>query len=108
MNMRISGKGSIPAGEYEKISVSGSGRLFGTILCASLTSSGTLNGESIKCQGVIKSAGTTRFSGNIYTEALKASGSFSCDGNIEAEENISISGSARCGGNIKCESLYFS
>ena len=34
MNIKISGFGQVAAGEYESISISGSGRLTGNVLCA--------------------------------------------------------------------------
>ena len=49
IDMRISGSGNIPSGEYNKVSVSGSGHLIGKVRCVSFFSSGSSKGEDIEC-----------------------------------------------------------
>ena len=108
MNMRISGKGNIPAGEYEKVSISGHGRLFGRVRCGSFSASGFSKGEEIECGEEFKVSGTSLFSKNITAKSIRASGTFACDGGIAVRETLSCSGSAKCKRSIKCEHLSMS
>lgn len=103
MDMRIAGRGQIPSGEYGKIKISGSGKLFGMVRCTSFSASGTSKGEAIECTEDFKIAGNSSFSNSVKARSLRASGKFSCEGDISADKTIALHGSASCGGNIKCE-----
>ena len=105
MNMNIAGCGNIPAGEYEKISVSGSGKLHGSIRCSSFSSSGSSKGERIECSDSFKVAGSSHFTDNVKAKKVSLAGSFKCDGSITADEKISCAGSVKCLKNIKCDLL---
>lgn len=107
MNMHISGSGKIPAGEYEKISISGSGHLYGLVKCNSFFTSGSSKGESIECSEKFKISGSSHFSENVSSANIGVSGSFSCGGNIICTEKAAFSGSAKCG-SIKCDVLKVS
>ena len=100
MDMRISGSGKVPAGEYNHVSVSGSGSLVGVVRCVSFSSSGASHGESIECSDTFKVSGASSFSGTVKANYVGASGSFSC-GDLVADEKLSVSGSAKCKGNVK-------
>lgn len=104
MDMRIAGTGKIPEGEYNKIKLSGSTRLFGLVKCASFSSAGTSRGESIECNGELRVSGKSAFFGNAKAKIIRVSGSFSCGGETEAEE-ISIYGKAKCVKSVKCKSI---
>ena len=108
MVMNISGSGKIPAGEYEKISVSGSGRLYGHVRSVYLKSSGSLTGESLECIEGITLSGSSAFSGEVKAETIWISGSFSCDENVTADGNFICSGSAKCKKNLKTNKLKLS
>ena len=108
MNMKISGSGNIPAGEYEKVSVSGSGRLHGLVRCISFSTSGSSSGETIECSENFKISGSSSFSGNVSAGYIGVSGSFSCGGEIVSSGKISCSGGAKCAKNIKCDELSVS
>lgn len=108
MDMRISGSGNIPGGEYEKVSVSGSGRLVGRVKCKSFTSHGTVKGESIECAERMKTSGTARFSGDIKAKCVTSSGTFFCGGNLTALETITCSGTMTCQKAVKCNRLLVS
>ena len=101
MDMRIAGSGKIPAGEYGKISVSGSGRLFGQVYCAIFSASGRSNGEHIACAEGFKTSGSATFTGDIRAKNLRISGSLTCSGNISTAECFSCSGSTKCEKNIQ-------
>lgn len=108
MVMNISGSGSIPAGEYEKITVSGSGRLYGHVRSHYLKSSGSLAGESLECVEGITLSGSAAFSGEVKAETISISGSFSCDEGVTADGNFICSGSAKCKKNLKTNKLKLS
>lgn len=108
MVMNISGSGKIPAGEYEKISVSGSGRLYGHVRSVYLKSSGSLTGESLECIEGITLSGSSAFSGEVKAETIWISGSFSCDENVTADGNFICSGSAKCKKNLETNKLKLS
>ena len=102
MDMKISGSGQIPSGEYEKIKISGSGHLHGFVRCSSFHSSGSSKGESIECAEEFHTSGSSKFEKDVRANSLNVSGSFHCGGNIMINEKISCSGSIRCDGNTKC------
>lgn len=105
MNMRIAGSGTIPAGEYDKVSISGSGRLFGEVRCNNFSASGSTKGESVTCAEHFKISGSSSFSGTVKAQNIRAAGSFSCGGDLIAEEQIHVSGSLRVGGDMQAESV---
>ena len=100
LNMRIAGKGTVPPGEYEKVSISGSGRLFGEVRCNEFSASGASKGESITCAEHFKVSGTSSFSGQVKAKNVRAAGLLSC-GTLVAEEQLRVSGSLRVGGDLQ-------
>ena len=104
-SMNISGSGSIPAGEYEEISVSGSGKLFGLVKCTSFSSAGFSGGEHIECTEKMKNTGKTKFSGNVKIKNLSTAGDFSCGGDVNAIEGISVVGSFNAKGSVYANNL---
>jgi cytoskeletal protein CcmA (bactofilin family) len=105
MNMRIAGRGTVPAGEYDKVSISGSGRLFGEVRCNNFSASGSTKGESVTCAEHFKISGSSSFSGSAKALNIRTAGSFSCGGDLIAEEQIHVSGSLRVGGDMQAESV---
>lgn len=122
MNFKFAGAGTIPGGEYEKVSVSGSAKLAGDVKCASFSASGALGGSgSVNCSGEMHLSGSASIDGPICARLLKASGSFRCksilssgeircsgatgvDGDIEAEL-LRIAGSISCSGLLNAETI---
>ena len=99
---KVSGSGTVPAGEYGKIKVSGSGKLNGLIVCEALSCSGSVGGEAeIRCSGEMSVAGSGRIEGDIRAEKLSVSGSLSA-GKCQVKEEARVAGSARFGGDFKC------
>ena len=105
INMRIAGRGTVPAGEYDKVSLSGSGRLFGEVHCNNFSAAGRSSGESITCAERFKASGSSSFSGTVKAQNVRAAGSFSCGGDLVAEEELSVSGSLRVGGDLQAASV---
>ncbi len=108
MDMQISGSGNIPAGEYENIRISGSGRLCGHVKCNSLRVSGSTHGESIACSQEIRISGSAHVENDVHAANLHVSGSLYCGGNLTVQNDIGFSGGAHCEKNIKCGTLYVS
>lgn len=94
MEMKISGSGKIPAGEYSNIRISGSGEMYGVVQCHSFQSSGSAKGEQLICAGELKVSGSGSFSGNVSANNVAVSGSVSCN-DMTAGDEISVSGSLR-------------
>ncbi len=108
MDMRISGAGNIPSGNYEKVSISGSGRLGEQVRCVAFSVSGASKGETIECAERFKVSGGAKFLGDIKAKTVRVSGSLSCGGELVATEEIACFGSVQCEKTIKCEKLTVS
>lgn len=88
-DMRISGSGSLAAGEYGLVSVSGSAKFTGPV-----------RAERVKISG------SCRGCGPLTTGEMGVSGSFRCDDALEAG-SLRVSGSLKCagafrGGTVDC------
>ena len=102
MDMKISGCGKVPAGEYDNIKISGSGDLEGKVKCASLRVSGSADANTVECSGEIHISGTCNFESDIRTKSLHVSGAINCDGNVTATDSIHLSGGANIDGYVRC------
>lgn len=106
MDMRIAGSGNIPPGTYDKVTVRGSGRLYGEITCDAFTASGSVKGESILCTERFKTSGRAAFSGKINAKSVRASGTLACGSDLVAKEEVSVSGTLRVGGNTEAARVH--
>ncbi len=121
MTTKISGAGTLSAGEYDEIKLSGAMKLLGEIKCASLSASGAVNGESIECSGEINVSGAAKFSGSVTAKNVRISGAFkassvnNCDefsasgaikleGELSANEKAEITGAVKAGA-VKAKSV---
>lgn len=108
MDMHISGSGTISAGEYDNISISGSGRLEGPIRCKDFKNSG-----ASKCEGDIFAenisvSGAAKVYGSCTAKfEMKVSGSLKIEGNVQAD-NIKVSGVQKCTGAVKANKIKVS
>jgi cytoskeletal protein CcmA (bactofilin family) len=105
--MKISGSGTISAGEYnESISVSGSGKITGNIKCQELSCSGSVKGMgSIRCMGDIRVSGACAFEENVCADNISTSGALKVVGDVSVNKTIKVAGGLRCGGTVRCERL---
>ena len=102
MDMKISGSGTIAAGEYDHIRVSGSAKLGAPIRCQSFHCSGSARCDGdIKAQKDIKVSGSAHFDQNVSAQDIGISGSTRINGNCTCIGDLRISGSMRCDGDIK-------
>ena len=105
MDMKISGCGSIPTGEYHDISISGSGQLHGFVRCKTLRISGACHGERVECNGCINVSGSCRLDGDVKAKSVSVSGAIMCKGELVANEEVNISGVLKSLTDIHCGEL---
>ncbi len=108
MNVNISGCGQVSPGEYENVSISGSGKLVGLVRCTGFSSSGVSKGGELDCKGAVKSSGSSSFSGTVRGGSMTVSGAFELGGDLVIGEELRCSGSLECGGSIRCGTLKVS
>ena len=108
-NMKISGSGSMPGGEFDKVSVSGAGKVDGSLRCEELNCSGSAKiagnarvAERLHCSGSVKVEGDVGCSGEMHV-----SGAFQCGGDAAAQE-FHGSGATRIGGELSGGELHVS
>ncbi len=106
MDMKIAGSGTISAGEYNIIDISGAGKLTGAVRCESFDVSGSVHGTSVECSEDFDISGSGTFSDFVTAGSLTVSGAFKCGGELKADEEIHLSGGAKCEGNVKCAELH--
>lgn len=87
-NMDIAGTGSVPAGEYDKVTIAGRGRVVGDI-----------KSNRVDVSGMAKSTG------KIETEYLNVSGMFKSFNDISVSEKLEINGTAKCEGGINSNNI---
>ncbi len=106
MDMSIAGSGTIGAGEYDNIKISGSAKVVGPVRCKNLSCSG-----SARCEGDMvvsdsfTTSGSARIEGNLQAGSIAVSGSARIEGNCACTHTAEFSGSLKCEGNIKANTL---
>ncbi|WP_274366116.1 hypothetical protein [Paenibacillus thermotolerans] len=117
----VSGSGVISGGQYDKVKISGSGKIQGTINAQQITisGSGSVNGDAYASE--YSSSGSSSVKGGFFGRKFSSSGSASVKGEMQAEEvrtngsfaceakmrtNVLVSnGSLRCEGDVEAEEL---
>lgn len=107
-SIKSSGAVTIPSGDYDNISVSGSCTLLSDVRCVSFNASGNVGADALECEQDMKTSGNASFSGAVSADNIKASGSFSCRSDVLANDRIGVSGAFSADGRIKCNSLKVS
>ena len=95
IDMKISGSSSMPGGEYGKVSISGAGKVQGSLKCEELHCSGAakVHGD-VDCAGELRTNGAGKVDGSARCGSLSASGAFSAQ-TVQVEGLASVSGSLR-------------
>ncbi|MCD7785995.1 MAG: polymer-forming cytoskeletal protein [Oscillospiraceae bacterium] len=124
-SVHISGAGNVGGGEYNNISISGSGEVTSDVRCQSFGSSGSMHiAGSVECSGEFKIAGSGRVDGDIKCGScrlagsakvksieangeLKLAGGFNADGNVSGEK-VTIVGAANINGLINGDEITIS
>lgn len=108
MDMKISGSGSIPAGEYEGIHISGSGRIVGPVRCDNIHVSGSMHAEdSIDCKNDFKISGSGHVAKAVKTGSMKVSGA-GYTGELTVGTELKVSGSLHADGAVKAGIIHVS
>lgn len=89
-SININGMGTYPGGEFDKVTISGNGKIHGNIKCNKFNISG--NGKVV---------------GNINSESFSTSGNCKIEGDLNSKE-LNISGSLKCLNNINSEKVNVS
>ena len=113
MDLKLSGSGVVPAGEYGSVMLRGKVRFLGDIQCNAFSSSGSLKGEGLVCAGKVAISGASKWTKAVSATDLRVSGSFACDavtcqnlsikgavttaGDMVADENAELKGRVICG-----------
>ncbi len=105
MDMRISGSGNMPGGEYGSVRISGSGRVNGFVRCDELSVSGSGKLEGVACAGDIRASGSAMFEGDVKAKEMRVSGACKITGGVEVQADISVSGALRVEKNMSCSLL---
>lgn len=121
-DMKISGSSTMAGGEYDSVSISGSGAVDGNIKCTSFSASGSAHvrgsveaADSFRCSGsahvdgdasakVIKCSGAAHVGGNVSSGEMSCSGAMKVDGNINAK-SLSASGSIKVSGDAEADEI---
>jgi cytoskeletal protein CcmA (bactofilin family) len=93
-HVRIAGSGVVAGGKYEKISISGSGRVTGDVEAEEVRVSGSALFMGSISAKIFKCAGSCKVGGDVKSEVFKAAGSASIQGSIDCGE-VRIAGSLR-------------
>lgn len=89
-DMKITGVGNVPGGEYNAVAVAGVGKCTGDLWAQTISISGSFKGD-----------------GAVECQTLKISGSFKCTGHLAAEK-VSCSGAAGIQGDMMANVLTVS
>ena len=95
IDMKISGASSMPGGEYGRVSISGAGKVQGSLKCEEMHCSGASNVQGdVDCAGELCTSGAGKVAGSVRCGSLTASGTFSAQ-TVQVEGLASVSGSLR-------------
>ncbi len=100
MDMKISGSGQLSGGEYENVSISGSGKCLGNVKCVSFRAAGSARCEGdIACAEGFTASGSAHIRGDISANSVRCAGSFHAERSVHARELAHFSGSCHINGN---------
>ena len=121
IDMKISGSSTMPGGEYGSVSISGAGKVNGSLKCEELHCSGAAKVQGdVDCAGELHTSGAGKIAGSVRCGSLSASGDFfravgagrglaSVSGSLRTEraltaDELSASGSLEAG-SIHCRAF---
>lgn len=107
-DLHISGVSAMPGGEYDAVSISGAGKIQGSLLCSSLrcSGSGKVYGD-VHCSGEMAVSGAVDVEGSVWSEELRCSGVCRLTGDLEVHRLWTF-GSLKIGGKLSGEDLQVS
>ncbi|MCR8641114.1 polymer-forming cytoskeletal protein [Paenibacillus sp. N1-5-1-14] len=103
-NLIINGSGTSGGGDFQKVKISGSGKVSGNVECLDFhcSGSGVVYGD-VKA-GYMNASGSVGVEGNLITEELKVSGSARVDGDAFMKE-ASVSGYMKVKGQLTANEI---
>lgn len=109
IDMNISGSSTMPGGEYGSVSISGAGKINGSLKCTGLHCSGAarIHG-SADCSGEIRSSGSVKIEGSAHCQSLSASGSLIVDAELTVQQQSHSSGSVHVSGHLTADEIHAS
>jgi cytoskeletal protein CcmA (bactofilin family) len=105
-SVHIAGSGVVAGGKYNRISISGSGKVTGNIEAEEIRVSGSARFMGDVTAQFFKCAGSCKIEGNVKSDLFKSAGSISISGSIEGNE-VKIAGALKSYG-IKARILHVS
>ena len=109
IDMKISGSSTMPGGEYNRVSISGAGKINGDVKCAELRCSGAAKVHgSVQCAGEIRTSGACKIGGSAQCESLNSSGAFHTQTDLTVQTQLHSSGSVRIGGQLTADEILSS
>ncbi len=103
-SIKIAGVGIVLGGEYDEVSIAGSGKVKGFVKCNTFKSSGATSIDSSMEAKIFKASGSVKLEGNLKAEEIKMAGAARIEGSVEAE-NFTASGSLVVEGDINTDIL---
>ncbi|MCR8641158.1 hypothetical protein NV379_00685 [Paenibacillus sp. N1-5-1-14] len=100
----INGSGSSGGGVFNKVKISGSGKVSGDVECLEFRCSGSGSVIGNVKTGYMNVSGSGDVDGNLVAEELKVSGSFRVDGDTFVKE-ASVSGHMKVDGKLTAEEM---
>lgn len=109
MNIKIAGAGTIGPGEYEEVSISGSGKVCGYIRCLSFDVAGSAHCDGkIECLGKMDCAGGVTFKDEVIAKNVNCSGGLRFEADCMVTEKLSSAGSVKFMASIKARNFQSS
>lgn len=101
-NYSIAGVGTLAAGEYDKISISGSGTIMGDVVCTGMHTAGSSGAKGkIDCKGAMHTSGSFHGEEDVTAEEVHTSGSSHFGANLTVSGLLRTSGSTHVCGNLE-------
>lgn len=107
IDLKISGASAMPGGEYNRVSISGSGKINGNVRCNSLHCSGAAHVQGDLETQELACSGACKLHGNVKAQNMRVSGAVKAEGNLQGE-TLRISGNVKLGGSVHCSELRLS
>lgn len=85
-SLDIEGLGNYPGGEFDRVNISGKGKINGDLICKSLDISGMATIEGNVIGERINTTGLGKIRGNIMSDEIDVSGSLECYQDVTAKE----------------------
>ncbi len=95
-SVSIAGAGKIEGGVYERVKISGSGKVAGDVEAEEFKGAGAVTVEGALKARKFEVSGAFKAEGSLEVEEGEAAGSFKVEGPVSARE-LRISGAAKCG-----------